>query len=160
MVRTAPGPREMFYSRRCGAFVPPAHAVPTPLPPEAHGESCLLCSCSVPADLPAASGQSKQRYFIIGSTHSPVTEDSAATVCGKLCVSMPTHARVCMCVYVCERSSITGRERVSPPAKELYLLFLVFAPDLVRVNILRFLFQDSASDGHSLNRIYELRYIV
>ena len=29
-----------------------------------------------------------------------------------------------------------------------YLLFLVFAPDLVRVNILRFLFQDSASDGH------------
>lgn len=75
-------------------------------------------------------------------------------------MSMRTHARVCMCVYVCERVSITGRERVSPPAKELYLLFLVFAPDLVRVNILRFLFQDSASDGHLLNRIYELRYIV
>ena len=61
-------------------FVPPAHAVPTPLPPEAHGESCPLCFCPVPADMPAASGQSKQRYFIIGSTQSLVTEDLAATV--------------------------------------------------------------------------------
>ena len=64
-------------------------------------------------------------------------------------------ARACVCV-----STGRERERASPPAKELYLLLLVFAPDLVRVNILRFVFQDSVSGGHSLNRIYELRYIV
>ena len=78
-------------------------------------------------------------------------------------MSMCTHARVCVCVGACVRVCVsTGRERetASPPAKELYLLFLVFAPDLVRVNILRFVFQDSVSGGHSLNRIYELRYIV
>ena len=72
-------------------------------------------------------------------------------------MSMCARARVCVCVCV---STGRERERASPPAKELYLLFLVFAPDLVRVNILRFIFQDSVSGGHSLNRIYELRYIV
>ena len=77
-----------------------------------------------------------------------------AGACAHVCVC------VCVCVRVCVSTTRREREKASPPAKDLYLLFLVFAPDLVRVNILRFVFQDSASGGHSLNRIYELKYTV
>ena len=81
-------------------------------------------------------------------------------------MSVRAHARTCVCVCasvcvrVCVSTTRREREKASPPAKDLYLLFLVFAADLVRVNVLRFVFQDSASGGHSLNRIYELKYIV
>ena len=79
-----------------------------------------------------------------------------AGACAHVCVCVCE----CVCASVCVYDTEREREKASPPAKDLYLLFLVFAADLVRVNVLRFVFQDSASGGHSLNRIYELKYIV
>lgn len=49
-----------------------------------------VCMDLPPASFPRAPGQSKQRYFIIGSPHSLVTENSAAAeiaVCVCVCVS-------------------------------------------------------------------------